>query len=446
MLASDDPFKLAERYQNQRGQWVVGGLETQVFWPNRPQLVRFQNLDFLLQPAVVDDQHRSLPAIAIRANGYGLTVNEGRAAVMRLATAIAWREGKKVDIVMWSGGSHPHRVGRMLNNAFTEYFSGENLHVPQSGEARKALAYYREGLSLGNPFYSFLGFYKAFARSLPNGRERGPWIEQALPRMTDRDAISRREELQAQGDNISEYLATQGRHAIAHAEREDIVDPDDPDDHQRIHLDKPLMRHLAELAMDERLGIPPPSAYERDHQYELEGFRALFDDEQLEGLRRGAFTEGRDYELPYELYVMARKGQTAVHLGLMHMTASCMDDGKVGIQLESANGRAFFVFWMDFINERLIIDPIQGCGLLNATRESRSDIQSEISLEEFKFLIYCNGSVEIWSSDQERRMGKSEAYVLPNSWSPDFAGHQQNITGLNELLQGMPEIGGEATV
>lgn len=101
----------------------------------------------------------------------------------------------------------------MLNNAITEYFSNENLHVPQSDEARKALAYYREGLSLGNPFYSFLGFYKAFARSLPNGRERSTWIEQALRRMTAGDAISRRDELQAQGDNIAEYLATQGRHA-----------------------------------------------------------------------------------------------------------------------------------------------------------------------------------------------------------------------------------------
>ncbi|OAS08555.1 MULTISPECIES: methylamine utilization protein MauJ [Pseudomonas] len=444
MLATDDPFELAERYQNQRGQWVVGGLETQVFWPNRPQIVRFEGLDFLLQPAVVDDQHRSLPAIAIRANGFGLTVNEGRAAVMRLATAIAWRESKKVDIVMWGGGSHPHRVGRMLNNAYTEYFSGENLHVPQSEEARKALAYYREGLSLGNPFYSFLGFYKAFARSLPNGRERGPWIQQALLRMTDREAISRREELQAQGDNISEYLATQGRHAIAHAEREDIVDPDDPDDHQRIHLDKPLMRHLAELAMEERLGVTPPSAYERDHLYELEGFRALFDDEQLAGLRGGAFTEGRDYEFPDELYVVARKGQTAVHLGLMRMTASRMDEGKLGIQLDSANGRVFFVFWMDFANERLIFDPIRGCGLLNARRESRSDIQSEILLQEFRFLMYCNGSVEIWSSDRERRMGKSEAYILPVNWSPNFADHQQTLIELNERLQAMPEIEVEA--
>ncbi|WP_460114590.1 methylamine utilization protein MauJ [Pseudomonas sp. H3_G03] len=445
MLATDDPFELAERYQNQRGQWVVGGLETQVFWPNRPQIVRFEGLDFLLQPAVIDGQHRSLPAIAIRANGYGLSVNEGRAAVMRLATAIAWREGKKVDIVMWGGGSSPFRVGRMLNNAITEYFSDENLHVPQSDEARKALAYYREGLSLGNPFYSFLGFYKAFARSLPNGRERGPWIEQTLPQMTDRDAISRSEELEAHGENISQYLATQGRHAIAHAEREDIVDPDDPDDHQRIHFDKPLMRHLAELAMDERLGVRPPSSYERDHLYELEGFRTLFDNEQLEALRRGELAEGREYILPDDFYVMARKGKSCVHLGGMRMTDGGMNEGRLGVKLESPNGKVAIEFWMDFRNERLIIDPIRGCVLLNTRRESRSDIQAEIALEQFKFFMYCNGSVEIWSSDREHRMGKSEAYMLPVNWSPDFTGHQQNLTGLQELLKDVPESGDEAT-
>lgn len=123
------------------------------------------------------------------------------------------------------------------------------------------------------------------------------------------------------------------------------------------------------------------------------------------------------------------------------MTAGGMDQGKLGVRLESPNGKVALEFWMDFRDERLIIDPIGGCVLLNKKRESRSDIQSEISLEQFKFLLYCNGSLEIWSADRERRMGKSEAYMLPANWSPDFAGHQRTLTGLNELLQEMPEIG-----
>lgn len=72
-----------------------------------------------------------------------MSVNQARAAIMRLATAIAWRESTKVEIVMWGGGSHPHRIGMLRNNAFTEYFSGENLYSPQSHDARKAMAYYR---------------------------------------------------------------------------------------------------------------------------------------------------------------------------------------------------------------------------------------------------------------------------------------------------------------
>ena len=88
MLASDDPFERAEQYQAQRGGWVVGGLETQVFWPNRAKLIIFEGLEFLLQPAISEGQHRSLPAIALRVNGQGMAVNEGRAAVMRQATAI----------------------------------------------------------------------------------------------------------------------------------------------------------------------------------------------------------------------------------------------------------------------------------------------------------------------------------------------------------------------
>lgn len=441
MIATDDPFDEAEKHQLQRGSWVVGGLETRVFWPKRAQLIAFEGLEFLLQPTQREEQRSSLPAIALRISGYGLSVNEGRAAIMRLATAIAWREGEKVEIVMWGGGSHPHRVGVLRNNGFSNCFSTENLHSPQSDEARKAMAYYREGLSLDNPFYSFLGFYKAFARSLPIGKERGPWIQQALPKLTERDAISRRDELLAQRTDISDYVATQGRHAIAHAERDDIVDPDDPDDHQRIHMDKPLMRHLAEIAMEERLGVPSRWAYERDHLYELEGLRSLFDAEQLEGLRQGMLLPERNYELPDEFYVLARKGQSAVHLGVMHVADSGLDDGKNGVRLESQDGRLAFLFWMDFRNERLIIEPIEGCGLLNARHESRSDIQSELLLQEFRFALFCNSSVEIWSSDRKQRLGKSMPYILPANSMPNFEDHQRALKELTAILEGLPMQG-----
>ncbi|MNH22578.1 hypothetical protein D3C79_824410 [compost metagenome] len=92
---------------------------------------------------------------------------------------------------------------------------------------------------------------------------------------------------------------------------------------------------------------------------------------------------------------------------------------------------------MDFRNERLLIDPLAGCGLLNERRDRRSDIQSELSLQEFKFALYCNASVEIWSSNLQQRLGKSEPFVLFNAM-PDLTRHRQIIDGLKALLEGMP--------
>lgn len=438
MLVPDDAFETAEQRMRQPGNWVVGGIETRCFWPKRPQLIVFEEMEFLLQPTVGDQQGGVLPAIAIRANSYGLDDAQATAAIMRLATAIAWREGQKVELILWGGGNLPHRLGVLRNNAVTEYFSNDNLHSPKSVEARKALAYYREGLSLDNPFYSFLGFYKAFSRSLPNGRERGPWIQAVLGRLDDVTAQQRRDELVAAGIDISDYVASQGRHAIAHAEREDIVDPDHPDDHRRITRDKPLMRHLAELAMEERLQVPRPETYEREHLYELSGFRGLFDDEQLVGLKQGMLVAGRDYELPNHFHVLARKGQAVAHLGVMRCVGYEMDHGKILLRLEKEGGPSVVLLWLDFINERLIVDPIQGCGLLNQNRKCRADVEAEMELQAFRWCVLCNGSVEIWTADASQRLGKTEHYMPPPNTMQDFRGHQQYMDELTALLAQFP--------
>lgn len=183
-------------------------------------------------------------------------------------------------------------------------------------------------------------------------------------------------------------------------------------------------------------------AYEREHLYELEGFRALFDQEQLDGLKPGELVPNRQCEIPDEFYVLARKGKSSVPLGNMRLISAGMDDGKVGVRLESPNGRVAFLFWMDFRNERLLIDPLGGCGLLNERRKNRSDIQSELSLQEFKFALYCNASVEVWSSNLQQRLGKSEPFVLFNAM-PDLAGHRQIIDELKAALERMPQEDGD---
>lgn len=189
MLATRNPFDEAEQLQKSVGTWITAGIETRMFWPKHLQTLSYDGRLFLLQPVLRDEHGESLPAIAIRTDTYGLSDIQANAAIMRLASALSWREGQKLEVVMWGGGNRPYRMGIARSHGITEVLSDENRCSSENDEALKALAYYREGLSLDNPFYAFLGFHKAFSRSLSDGKTRGPWIGATLPTLDDRVAI-----------------------------------------------------------------------------------------------------------------------------------------------------------------------------------------------------------------------------------------------------------------
>lgn len=189
MLATRNPFDEAEQLQKSVGTWITAGIETRMFWPKHLQTLSYDGRLFLLQPVLGDEHGESLPAIAIRTDTYGLSDIQAKAAIMRLASALSWREGQKLEVVMWGGGNRPYRMGIARSHGITEVLSDENRCSSENDEALKALAYYREGLSLDNPFHAFLGFHKAFSRSLPDGKTRGPWIGATLPTLDDRVAI-----------------------------------------------------------------------------------------------------------------------------------------------------------------------------------------------------------------------------------------------------------------
>jgi len=82
-----DPFEEAERMIAQVGKWIVGAIETRTFWSTKRQAVSFDGKKFVLMPAETHEKSTSLPAIAIRANEYGLSDMEARVAIMRFASA-----------------------------------------------------------------------------------------------------------------------------------------------------------------------------------------------------------------------------------------------------------------------------------------------------------------------------------------------------------------------
>ena len=423
-----NPFDEAERLATEQGDWVVGVVETQVFWPKQKQIVYYEGKEFVLlplgQPAPPLDL-RQLPAISLRANEYGLTHEQARREIMRFASALAWREGGKIEIVSWTGGNIPRSMGIMRNNAVTDYLSSEYLPSPTDETGRTALAFYREGVSLANPFYAFLSLYKAFSVAVSNSQARGAWITNKRHEIDYPRAKERLAELETQGLDVGNYLYKQGRNAIAHADREPFVNPDKTDDHFRLSLDLPLMRNFTELAIEERFGITRKVTIYREHLYELEGLRNLLPKEVVECFKRGEGSDASfEIDLPEHFLLLAQKGHEQFPLEEMKIAqAGCFEYGLV-IDFESAHATVRLRVFANFVDEKLLFDPLRYFRII-PNRDRQEAIQEELSAVQFHRCILSNGHLEIWDPISNNRLGCSEGYIPMNCFVNDEYFDQQ---------------------
>jgi hypothetical protein len=77
--------------------------------------------------------------------------------------------------------------------------------------------------------------------------------------------------LQTTQPDIGDYLWKQGRNAIAHAYADPILDPDLPTDRAAATRDADLMQGLAEVFIQEEMGVPSQRRIWQEHLYELQG-------------------------------------------------------------------------------------------------------------------------------------------------------------------------------
>ena len=203
-----NPCDRANQLAISNGKWVVAVVETQIFWPKHKQVIRYNQREFLLLPlgeAQPPLEIRQLPAICLQADTYLITNEQARHEISQFASALAWQEGGKIDITSWTGGNLPRSMGIFRNNMITEYLETEHLQIPNNEKAQAALAFFREGISLDNPFYAFLSFYKAFSVAVPK-TERGTWITNNLNSIIYPRAKDRLEELKKAVPGVSRIL------------------------------------------------------------------------------------------------------------------------------------------------------------------------------------------------------------------------------------------------
>lgn len=413
-----NPFDEAEKLAMEHGKWVVGILETRIFWPTEKQTIHYDGKLFLLLPVEEREgpSSRTQPAIAIKASAYELSPEAARKELMRFASALSWREGLKVEIIWWSGGNLPRSMCIIRNSGISDYLSEDHLPAPTNESARTALAFYREGISLDNPFYSFLSLYKAFSVAIPNGRARDGWMTAKRNELKDKKASERATEIEESGSQVGIYLYDKCRHAIAHADREPYVNPDNTDDHYRVSKDLPLMRNFAELAIEESFSMKKPSSIYREHLYELEGFRKILPEDVVKKLKGGQELQGtQEIELPDQYLFLAKRKHENHPLPRMSIVGGVHVKGGLILDFRSIAGVIQIRVMLDFVNEKLKFDPRSGFAIFQ-NRDDSSMAEEELAALKFERGILSNGSLEIWDP---HRLGCSAGYIPVNCYVND---------------------------
>jgi hypothetical protein len=420
-----NPFDEANRQTEERGEWVVATVDPRMSWPTQRQLVEFDAKEFVLFPQSSDADQTA--AIALRADRYRLSAEEARREVMRFCSALSWSEGSGISIIAWGGGNLPRPIGVRRGRVITDFLEVRDLPVPSTDEERAAIAFYREGVSLDNPFYGFLSLYKVISALIPNGKKRAKWIAETLERLDDHHAKDRRDALRSQGVDLGSYLWDECRNAIAHAEREPFVNPDEVDDHFRLSQDIPLLRNLAGLAIEEHTRLNRSHTLWREHLYELAGFKELIPDDVLEKLINSVpISDGTTVEIPDLYTVVARRGAEVVSFEDMQPEIAGQVEGGMVFDLVSEDKAIRIRTVLSFTDERLVFDPLKGIGFA-PNRESKMYINYEMKVLSFSRCILSNGHLEIWDQEREIMLGRSETCIPVNCFvNTEFYGSELN--------------------
>lgn len=255
------------------GDWVCINIDPRTSWPVRPQQFTFEGHPVWVMPLTTENY----PGLAINRPA-DLDRDEAFALLHRALSVLAWLQDTGAVVQQVSGGNLPRMMGMRgsLGRSIREDFDLSDLPVIKEDAGKLALALMREGRGLNHSAYSFLSFFRALEIAIPDGKERGEWITANIDAIAGHTAQSALQELKAkiEGD-VGKHLRQSGRHAIAHAKSEPIINPDDPRDAQRLQSELPIIEALAVLAIEQRLGIQTSHRMWKEHLYELRGWKQI---------------------------------------------------------------------------------------------------------------------------------------------------------------------------
>jgi Methylamine utilization protein MauJ len=239
------------------------GIESQVIWASKEQLIDFENYKLVLMPP--SREHAASVNIDLHKNG--LTPEDASSLINRFLSLLTWCDDQFGYVQGgWSGNPVPMAVPKP-NFGFspTEHWLF-NRKIPKSPEARKAIAIYREGRNAEQSHlvsYSVLAYYKIIELKY-RGQNVKEWFRETYPKLRNisylADTVARFESERGTKEP-HDYIYRACRTAVAHANTPYSSDPDDFSELRRLHVAAEILRELARLFIRNELGLSD-SAYD----------------------------------------------------------------------------------------------------------------------------------------------------------------------------------------
>ncbi len=399
----------------QNGNWVVACVDPQIPWPTSTQKIIYRGQTIFVLPQF-DDYY---PSLVVRL-GAGLNnFEQAQVLILNLLSVLCWVDNEGALVDQWTGGNLPRPMAGFSKSGIrlllTPHFSHYYLPDVQDQRARWALAFYREGLAMRQVAYAFLSFYKIVNILHHTGPAQKTWINTHITTATAQhrsNASQRLQQLSTNVTDVGQYLYESGRCAVAHAGHGPTVDPENPADLRRLHEDLPLVKALAAFAIEYEFGIKSAGTIFREHLYELQGFRELFGPELCGRLKSLVVIQPPELPLLPALHVGLQREPEFPPLQQLTPSVAAVENGVVYLDCVSDGGGTRMLLALDFPNERLLVNTIDG--LISLDDGSLGAIQNAVSVMTFKRKYFANGELVVRRADDGSLLGRCDAFLPTN--------------------------------
>ena len=412
-----------------RRRWLTVALESGIFWPTKEMTVRYEGHDFLLRP----ETDELAPSVALAFDD-PTQDDQALQLIRRFLSILSWIErGFLRETVTFGTGGGPGRIGkgpgaRMINPQFRVDYLPANL----TPRAQLCLALYREAQNLNSVPFQFLGFFKVINTLHERGAEQKNWINQSVAHIIDYRAQERLRDLRRSHRDVGSYLYESGRCAVAHAFNEPIVDPDDPAHIRRLTEDLPVIKGLAEVAIEREFGVKSLHTFRREHLYQLEGFRALFGPSLVAELKARRIVPRERFPAIPRLSFRTRGNERYEAFENLTPEIVAVESGLVWLRCCSDPRLLAVGIGLDFACE--CIDFDLKTGVMLSDDGSATTVRYALDDNRFYRDMVTNGELEIWDSDNEKLLGRADPLLPVNV---DIGG---TVAALNERRRQLEAI------